>query len=179
MLKKWICIVLCVVLLGSAVLPALANSVPAQRETLADDSYLVTSMDDDEPRHADVFEEDSFFALINRIIRFLRGLLQKLTLTEIITISKYVDYYDSDDTLLWRVCLTASFTCSKQQATCTSASVQSVVYDGDWSVVSSRAEKTGNTATAYFTVQRNKPGEPPTTIERTVTLTCDANGNVR
>ena len=177
-MKKILCVLLCVALLGTAVFPVFANSVPEQRETLADGSYLVTSMDGDEPRHADVFEEDSFFALINRIIRFLRELIRKLTLTEIITISKYVDYYDSDDTLLWRVCLTASFTCSKQQAICTAASVQSVVYDGDWSVVSSDAEKEGNTATGRFTVQRNKPGEPQTTIERTITLTCDADGNV-
>ena len=177
-MKKFFCVFLCGVLLSISVLPAFANGVPEQRETLADGSYLVTSMDDDEPRHADVFEEDSFFALINRIIRFLRELFQKLTLTEIVTLSKYVDYYDSDDTLLWRVCLTASFTCSKQQATCTSASVQTVVYDEDWSVVSSDAEKAGNSATGRFTVQRNKPGEPQTTIERTITLTCDADGNV-
>ena len=177
-MKKILCVLLCGVLLCAALFPSFASSVPEQRETLEDGSYLVIAMDGDEPRHADVFEGDSFFALINRIIRFLRELFEKLTLTEIITISKYVDYYDSDDTLLWRVYLTASFTCSKQQATCTSASVNSVVYDGDWSVVSSSAEKAGNSATGCFTIQRNKPGEPQTTIERTITLTCDADGNV-
>lgn len=68
MLKKWICLLLCGALLFAAAFPAFANGVPEQRETLADGSYLVTSMDGDEPRHADVFEEGSFFALINRTL---------------------------------------------------------------------------------------------------------------
>ena len=66
----------------------------------------------------------------------------------------------------------------QQQATCVSAFVHQEVYDEDWGVVKARAEKSGNTATGYFTVQQVKLGVTLKTIERTLTLTCDPNGNV-
>ena len=178
-MKKILCILLCGVLLCVAVWPALATDVPEQRETLEDGSYFVTVLSDDSPFHGEIASEDGLGAMINRLIRFLRQLIQLMSSgTRTVSKTKYVNYYDSNGTLLWTVELTASFTYNKQQATCTYVSRNSETYDRDWSVVSSRAEKSGNTATGWFTVRQTKLGVPLKTIERTLTLTCDANGNV-
>ena len=177
-MKKILCILLCGVLLCAAVGPAFANSIPEQRETLEDGSYFVTVVSDSFPHYIEIAAESGLTALINGLIRFLRQMIQLLSGTKTVSKTKYVNYYDSNGTLLWTVSLTASFTYNKQQATCTYVSRHSEVYDRDWSVVSSRTEKSGNTATGYFTVRQTKLGVPLKTIERTLTLTCDPNGNV-
>ena len=177
-MKKILCILLCGALLFAAVLPALANDVPEQRETLADGSYFVTVVSDNSPHYGEIAAETGLTALINRLIRLLRQLIELLSGIKTVSKTKYVNYYDSNGTLLWTVSLTADFTYNKQQATCTSVSRHSEVYDRDWSIVSSRTEKSGNTATGRFTVQQTKLGVPLKTIERTLTLTCDPNGNV-
>ena len=177
-MKKILCVLLCGVLFGAAVLPALATDVPEQRETLEDGSYFVTVVSDAPPQYGEISAEDGLSALINRLIRFLRQMIQLLAGTRTVSKTKYVNYYDSNGTLLWTVSLTADFTYNGQQATCTSVSRHSEVYDRDWSIVSSRTEKSGNTATGYFTVRQTKLGVTLKTIERTITLTCDADGYV-
>ena len=177
-MKKILCILLCGALLCAAVLPVFANSVPEQRETLEDGSYFVTVVNDDSPHYGEIAADTGLTAVINRLIRFLRQMIQLLGGIKTVSKTKYVNYYDSNGTLLWTVSLTAEFTYNKQQATCTSVSRHYVVYDRDWSVVSARTEKEGNTATGWFTVRQTKLGVPLKTIERTLILTCDANGNV-
>ena len=177
-MKKLFCWLLCAVLLCAAVMPAFASSVPEARETLEDGSYFVTVLSDDPPAYHEITDEDGFFALINRMIAFLRQLIALLTGTRTVSKTKYVNYYDSGGTLLWTVSLTEEFAFNKQQATCTAASARHEVYDRDWSVVKTDVEKADDTATGTFSVRQTKLGVPLKTIDRTITLTCDPNGNV-
>ena len=179
-MKKIVCVLLCGVLLGVFVLPAFGASVPEQRETLADGSYFVTVVSDKSPVDEEIASDDTgLTGLINRLVQFLRQLIQLMRGTRTVTKTKYVNYYDSNGTLLWTASLTATFTYNRQQATCTSATCHSVTYDRDWSVAFSHVEKEGNSATVRFTARQTKLGVPLKTIERTLTLTCDTKGNVQ
>ena len=177
-MKKLFCWLLCAVLLCATALPALAASVPEERETLEDGTYFVTVLSDDPPAYHEISDEGGFFALVNRMIALLRQLIALLSGTRTVSKTKYVNYYDSGGTLLWTLSLTAEFTCNKQQATCTSAYARHEVYDRDWSVVKTDVEKADDTATGTFSVRQTKLGVPLKTIDRTITLTCDPNGNV-
>ena len=179
-MKKLFCLLLCGVLLGVSVLPAIGASVPEQRETLADGSYFVTVVDDESPYYHEIMSDDAgLTGLINRLVQFLQQLIQLMRGTRTVTKTKYVNYYDSNGTLLWTASLTATFTWNRQQATCTSATRHSVTYDRDWSVSSTHVVKEGNSATVRFTANQTKLGVPLKTIERTLTLTCDTKGNVQ
>lgn len=180
-MKKLLCVLLCAALFfpvltlyGAAAPP----SEPEARETLADGSYFVTVLSDAPPSYNEITDEGGFFALVNRMIQFLRQVIQLLRGTRTISKTKYVNYYDSGGTLLWTLSLTAEFTCNKQRTTCTSAYARHEVYDRDWSVVKTDVEKADDTATGTFSVRQTKLGVPLKTIDRTITLTCDTNGDV-
>ena len=180
-MKKLLCVLLCAALF----LPALTQygaaapaSEPEARETLEDGSYFVTVLSDAPPSYNEITDEGGFFALVNRMIQFLRQVILLLRGTRTISKTKYVNYYDSGGTLLWTVSLTADFTCNKQKATCTAAYARHEVFDRDWSVVKTQVEKAGDTANGFFSVRQTKLGVPLKTIDRTVTITCDINGNV-
>ena len=164
-----------------SVLSVLAESIPEQRETLADGSYIVTVLSDAPPPFGDGLmsaESAGIFDVITRMLQFLRQLIWLLSGTRTVSKTKYVNYYDSNGTLLWTVALQADFTWNREQATCVSASARHSVFDEDWGIVRAQAEKAGNTAAGYFAVRQVKLGVPLKTIERTLTLTCDADGNV-
>lgn len=178
-MKKVLCVLLCGMLLGVSILPAFGKSVPEQRETLADGSYFVTVLGDKSPVDDEIASYDTgLTGVINRLVQFLQQLIQLMRGTRTVTKTKYVNYYDSSGTLLWTASLTAEFTYNRQQAVCTYATRHSVTYDRDWSVASSHVEKEGNRAAVRFTARQTKLGVPLKTIERTLTLTCDANGHV-
>ena len=80
--------------------------------------------------------------------------------------------------LEWTAALTATFTYNGTTATCTSASCSVTIYDSSWSTVSNSTTRSGNTATTHLTMSYSPLGITPVTRSYTITLSCDANGNL-
>ena len=176
MIKKLTALLLLCVCLVLPLTPAFAaeSSVPEIREMLEDGDYTVTVVKDG----AAGLQNEDTLSTLGRLLELLKKLLRLFTGTKTVQKTKYVNYYDKNGTLLWTVQLEASFSYSKNRATCDSARITSVFYDSDWKLISSSVSKDGDTATGQFTVRQTKLGVPLTTVERTVTLTCDTNGTV-
>lgn len=94
------------------------------------------------------------------------------------TASKKYTYYDSDDVSQWTAVLTGTFTYTGSSAACTSSSVSTTIYDSSWTVVSKSASKSGNTASAYVKMGDTVAGVVATIVPISLTLSCDANGNL-
>ena len=94
------------------------------------------------------------------------------------TSSKNYKYYNSSNELLWKVTLTATFTYNGSTSSCTSASPGHTVYNSNWKVKTATASYSGNTATGNYTVKRYALLVPVETVNKTLTLKCDKNGNV-
>ena len=92
--------------------------------------------------------------------------------------TKTTYYYDSSNNLDWKASLTASFSYNGTTSSCTSASIGYNIYDNNWRLTSSDCSKSGATATGNFTFKHYTLGIPTNTINRTLTLTCDPNGNI-
>lgn len=75
--------------------------------------------------------------------------------------------------------LTASFSYPyNNTAKCTSASYNTTVNNSNWSFSNCSATKSGNQATGKFTINHSVLGITLDTIERTLTISCDKNGNI-
>ncbi len=94
------------------------------------------------------------------------------------TKTKNYYFHNSNEVLQWKATLTASFTYNGSTASCTSASASYVIYDNSWHNTQSTASKSGATATGNFTFKHYVLGIPTKTINKTLTLTCDRNGNI-
>lgn len=92
--------------------------------------------------------------------------------------SKEKTYYDSDGSAKWKAVLSGTFSYTGTSATCTSASMNVTIYDSACCVVSKSATKSGNTATGNATVGEKVLGVTVSKIPVTLTLSCDANGNL-
>lgn len=92
--------------------------------------------------------------------------------------NKVYTHHDSDGTSNWKVTLTGSFTYTGSSATCTSSSVDVTIYDSNWYTISKSASKSGNTASASVTMGEKRGGVTVTKVPVSLTLTCDANGNL-
>lgn len=92
--------------------------------------------------------------------------------------TKKITYKDEDGIVCWSATLTATFRYTGSSATCTESDVSYTVYDSAWRMTSAVASKSGNTATANITAKRYTLGIPFKTIDRTITMTCSANGTV-
>ena len=95
-----------------------------------------------------------------------------------VTGSKTYTYYDSDDVAQWKAILTGKFTYTGSASTCTSSSVSTTIYDSTWYAVSKSASKSGNTATAYVKMGDAPDGVTVIIVPVSLTLSCDANGNL-
>lgn len=91
---------------------------------------------------------------------------------------KVYNYYDADSNLDWKAVLTANFTYTGSTSTCTSASCSVTIYDSDWYQVSKSTSRSGNTATTQLTMGHKVLGVTISKPSYTLTLSCDANGNL-
>lgn len=91
---------------------------------------------------------------------------------------KTYTYRDSDGVALWTAVLTASFTYTGSSSTCTSASCSVTVSDSDWYEKSNTTTRSGNTATTALVMGQKFLGITVSTHNYTLTLSCDANGNL-
>lgn len=88
------------------------------------------------------------------------------------------NYYNSSNTLEWKAVLTASFTYTGSSSTCTSASCSVTIYNSNWYQVSKSTSRSGNTATTQLTMGHKVLGVTISKPSYTLTLSCDANGNL-
>lgn len=95
-----------------------------------------------------------------------------------VTGSKPATYYDSDGVAQWKAILSGTFTYTGTSATCTSANMSVTIYDSSWYVISKSASKSGNTATGNATIGDKLGGVTVSKAPVSLTLTCDANGNL-
>ena len=98
--------------------------------------------------------------------------------TQVKKVEKSISYKDEDGIVCWKATLTATFRYTGSSATCTDSTVSYEIYDSAWRMTSSTASKSGNTATADITAKRYTLGIPFKTIDRTITMTCSANGTI-
>lgn len=94
------------------------------------------------------------------------------------TASKSISYKDEDGIVCWSATLYATFRYTGSSATCTESDVTYTVSNSKWKITSATASKSGNTATADVTAKRYTLGIPLETLNRTITMTCSANGTI-
>lgn len=92
--------------------------------------------------------------------------------------TKTVTYSDSDGEVLWKAFLKGTFTYNGSSSSCTASSITHSIYDTDWKITSATASRSGNKAIGDITAKRYFIGIPTATIEKTVTLSCSANGTL-
>ena len=114
--------------------------------------------------------------LLNLMKRLFALLFPDRPLT--VSKTKSAEYFDANGKGLWMISLTADFTYNGKTSACTNARVTYKIYDSDWKNVSSSCSKSAATATGTFSMRQYKLGVPLKLIEKTLTLTCDANGKV-
>ena len=90
---------------------------------------------------------------------------------------KRYTYYDLDGVSQWRADLTGTFSYNGSSATCTSSSVDVTIINSGLYVISKKASKSGNTASASVTMGCSYDGIM-TTIPANLSLKCDKNGNL-
>lgn len=155
-MKKVVSVLLIVMIMFSLNVPAFAveniDNENTVIEYLEDGSCFITTIT--------VVEENSTYA------------------TNTKTFTKTISYKDEDGIVCWKATLTATFRYTGSSATCTDADVTYTVSNSKWKITSATASKSGNTATADVTAKRYTLGIPFKTVDRTITMTCSANGTI-
>lgn len=92
--------------------------------------------------------------------------------------SKSYTYYNSDSEMQWKVTLTGSFTYTGTNSTCVSSNINIILYNSNCYVVSQNAGKEENIARGSATIGYKFLGITVEKKSASLTLTCDANGNL-
>ena len=175
--KRIISMLLCAVLLLVPFTPFVSaeNGVKpgAGVEYFEDGSYLVFDILEEEAYTSATFLQ-KLLNLLKKIFAFLRPEPAQQTVSK----TKYAEYNDANGKRLWSISLDADFTYNGKTSACTNARVTYKIYDSDWKNISSSCSKSAATATGTFSMRQYKLGVPLKLIEKTLTLTCDANGKV-
>lgn len=98
--------------------------------------------------------------------------------TNTITGQKHYTHYDSDGDVQWKATLKGTFTYTGSSATCTNSSITYTISDSSWKITEATATKSGNKATGDVTAKKYFLGIPTKTVEKTITITCSANGTL-
>lgn len=188
-MKKIITFLLSALLIFTSLYPGVsATSVESDTERFDDGTYMTVTYykppsetSDDEGVWEDIDAEEgaSVPSVLAKIISWLREVFQKIFATQsTVTKTKYCNYFDSNGKLLWSVSLKATFTYNHRKAVCVSSEITYEIRDSDWKMLSYTSNEDSNTATGEFSIRQYKLGVPLKLIEKTLTLTCDKNGNV-
>lgn len=92
--------------------------------------------------------------------------------------NKEYTFYDSNGTAHWKATLHGSYSYTGSSAKCTSSSMDVAIYKNGWSVLSKSSSKSGNTASGYANMGEKVLGVIVREIPVSLSLTCDANGNL-
>ena len=177
-MKRIVALTICLLMVFLCFAPSVSAIQPenTQTEVLENGDSLVSGIGDPLLTAA---PEDTPAATFLNLIRFLKRLIYFFTGTKTtVEKSKYLRYYDQNGVLLWEATLTAEFAYSSKQVRCKDARLSFVSLDRNWTFSSRQTEKAGDTAIGTISVKQMKLGVPLQTITRTITLTCDSNGNI-
>lgn len=97
------------------------------------------------------------------------------------TQTAHKEYYitSSSNEVVAKYTLTATFTYPyNNTAKCTSATYSTKIYNSNWSFSDCSATTSGNKASGHFVATHKVLGITASTIDKTITLTCDKNGNI-
>lgn len=98
--------------------------------------------------------------------------------TTTVTRSKVSNIYNSNDEILTSFVLTGTFIYDHSTSRCTNVTCTTTIYDDQWKFTSTSATKSGISANGSYTVKRYVLGLEMDSISRTLTISCDAHGNV-
>ncbi len=191
-MKKIISLLLSILLLAFSFVPS-SGAYQSEREYFEDGSYIIISDEfigndyegeDDNHISGDgqgfpENGESGIGRILKTVVEIIKKIIAFLKNNKTVTETKYVSYYSSEGKLLWMATLTAGFTYNGKSAVCDSAKAGCNIYDSDWRLVSKDCAKNENTATANFTVKQHKLAVPLKTIEKSLTITCDKDGNIK
>jgi hypothetical protein len=93
------------------------------------------------------------------------------------TFTKSSSYYNSNGIIQWTMVLHGSFTYDGVTSTCTDSWVTYSISNNSWHYSSSSASKSGNTASGSLTMIRVVAGITVDTKTKSLTLSCDKDGN--
>ena len=91
---------------------------------------------------------------------------------------KEYTHYDSDGSANWKAVLSGTFAYTGSSSSCTASNMNVTIYDSSWYTVSKSASKSGNTATGSVIMGDTANGVTVKRVPVSLTLTCDANGNL-
>lgn len=95
------------------------------------------------------------------------------------TTTKTKSCYSEDDELLWEMTITATFLYDGTGAECTDVSGEVyIAATGSWYVISETPEASGNTASYTVDFGRSALGVTTSSNSYTITVSCDAKGNL-
>ncbi len=185
-MKRIVSIILCSVLLFLSAFPAYAVTADMQTEQNEDGSYFVITNEPlssalpvpGTPGETEKHEMNVILALFKNLITKLMRLFYQMAGQKNITKAKYIYYYSSDSTLLWQGKLSGEFVYSNSSAKCIRADFDFESYDSNWELKDHTCTAASDSATVTFYVAHHSLGVKLQTIEKTVTLSCDTNGNV-
>ena len=86
--------------------------------------------------------------------------------------------YKSDGKALWYVSVTGTFTYTGTSSKCTASSVKASSYVDTWKISNKSSSYKNNTATGSATAKLYYGPLPVTTINQTVTLSCNSKGDL-
>ena len=95
-----------------------------------------------------------------------------------ITYQKSYYYRNSSGNLLWTATLTGTFTYNGSTSACTNASCNTVIYDSVWHEGSINAYASGASANADVSMVRKFLFVTVETVNISLSLTCDKDGNM-
>ncbi len=186
-MRRTVALILTLVLL---VLPLNLTAFAVEKNEVFDDgSYISVGFLDNVGNDEDTDSEDTvsgILALIKRIIsKILEFFTGKKTENKTenkernIIRTKYITYYDKNGVMLWEVYLRGEFKYNGEKSECTCADIYYLIEDSDWEMSDCKATRSGSEARGEFRIRQYKLGVPLKTVEKTFTITCDKNGNVK
>lgn len=98
--------------------------------------------------------------------------------TTTVTRSKVSNIKNSNDEVLTSFVLTGTFTYDHSTSRCTNVSCTTTIYNDQWKFTSTSATKSGITANGSYTAKRYILGIEMESLSRTISISCDAHGNV-
>ncbi len=134
----------------------------------------VNALDQDQ-MYTEIYEDGSYDVITTSSLYTISELRNaKGTKSE----TKTNEHHNADGSLAWKASITASFTYNGTTSSCTSVSKSTTIYKSSWKCTASSCSKSGAMATGSFTFKYYVLGIPVKTVNKTLTLTCDKNGNI-
>lgn len=199
-MKRILTAALCCVIVCLQLLPCFSAESGMQVERNEDGSFFIISEEpltsSNPPDIDDSFSQDdgikpegsvnpeisgmnALLEMFKKIIETFRQLIALLNNQKSVTKTKFLYYYSADSQLLWSGELTGEFLYSSSSVNCIDASFFFKAYDKNWKLDKYSCTENGNTASVTFSVVQKSLGVNLQTITKTISLTCDTEGNIK